>query len=168
MSIDNIQLPISLFQSLFKKNLVDLTVKSGTTATQTGTRIDFLGGNEKNIAFVVHNEHHKFLSDTELKFLSGLINACNVTMADIAVVNFAHNKDVNYKDLLSQLACKKVLSFGVSAANIDLPFTIPDFQVQVFHEIQYIFCPGLELLQEDIDSKKQLWGSLQKIFKIKK
>lgn len=167
MSIDNIQLPISLYQSLFKKTLVDLQTKfSGDKNHKKEAGIDFLGGNEKNIAFVVKNEQHKFLNDNELKFLSGLIDACNITMGDIAIVNFACHKDVTYKDLLSCLASQRVLCFGVSAADIDLPFAIPNFQIQVFEETQYIFCPGLEQLQEDLDSKKQLWTSLQKIFKI--
>ena len=167
MSIDNIQLPISLYQSLFKKNLVDLQTKfSRDESHKKETGIDFLGGNEKNIAFVLKNEHHKFSNDNELKFLSGLIDACNIRMGDIAIVNFARHKDVTYKDLSSLLAPQRVLCFGVSATDIDLPFTIPYFQIQLFQEIQYIFCPGLEQLQEDVDSKKQLWNSLQKIFKI--
>lgn len=169
MSIDNIQLPVSLYQSLFKKNLVDLQKKSISEKNhKKEAGIDFLGGNEKKIAFVINNEQNSFLNDNELKFLSGLIDACNITMGDIAIVNFAHNKDINYNDLLSRLASHKVLCFGVSAADIDLPFTIPYFQIQLFHEIQFIFCPGLEELQEDTNSKKQLWASLQKIFKIRR
>ena len=169
MGVDNIQLPISLYQSLFKKTLVDLQTKISRDARhKKETGIDFLGGNEKNIAFVLKNEQHKFLNDNELKFLSGLMDACNITMGDIAIVNFARYKDVKYNDLISRLDSHKVLCFGVSAADIDLPFLIPYFQVQIFQDIQYIFCPGLEKLQEEVDSKKQLWASLQKIFKINK
>lgn len=169
MSIDNIQLPISLYQSLFKKSLVDLQTKfnrNGIHKKEAG--IDFLGGNEKNIVFVVKNGQHKFLNDSELKFLSGLIEACSITMGDIAIINFASHKDVTYKNLLSLLAPQRILCFGISSADIGLPFKIPYFQIQHFEETQYIFCPGLEQLQEDVDSKKQLWISLQKIFKINK
>lgn len=164
MSIDNIQLPVSLYQSLFKKSLVDLQKKS--ILGKKEHEIDFLGGNEKNIAFVVTNEQYPFLNDNELKFLTELINACNISIGDIAIVNFARHKQVDYKTLLSRLACRKVLCFGVSAADIELPFAIPFFQVQAFQEVQYIFCPDLEQLQENVISKKQLWVSLQKIFKI--
>ncbi len=169
MGIDNIQLPVSLFESFFKNKLVDLQKNTGNAeSNKKETAIDFLGGNERHIAFVVNNESHKFLNDAELKFLSGLINACNITMGDIAIVNFDRNRNVGYNDLLSCLNSQKILCFGVSAADIDLPFTIPYYQVQVFQEIPYIFCPALEQLQEDVDSKKQLWASLQKIFKLKK
>ncbi len=169
MSIDNIRIPASLYPSLFKKNLVNLRTDHRDGASdKKELKIDFLGGNEKKIAFIVNNEYQKFLGDKELKFLSGLITACNITMADIAVVNFAQNKYVTYNDLSVQLASQKVLCFGINAANLDLPFTIPYFQVQVFQEVKYIFCPGLEELQKDNNSKKQLWASLQKNFNISK
>ncbi len=169
MSIDNIQLPVSFYPSIFKKHLVDIQKKSGgNEKVKAGDEIEFLGGNEKNITFIVCNEQNKFLNDNELKFLSGLITACEITMGDISIVNLNHNKDVDYNILAAHLHSKKILCFGVSPAEIDLPFTIPYFQVQLFQEIQYIFCPGLVQLQNDIDSKKQLWASLQKIFKIGK
>ena len=168
MSIDNIQLPVSLYTSIFKKKLVDVDNIGSATEDEIKSKIEFLGGNEKNIAFIVKNEQHKFLNDNELKFLSGLIDACSITMGDIAIINFARHKDLKYNDLISRLASHKVLCFDVSAADIDLPFAIPYFQIQVFQEIQYIFCPALEQLQEDVDSKKQLWATLQKIFKINK
>ena len=169
MSIDNIQLPVSLYPSLFKNNLVDLQTKMNRHQShKQDPEIDFLGGNEKHIAFIINNEHHTYLNDNELKFLSGLINACNITMADISIVNFARNKHIRYNILSSSLASRKILCFGVSSSDIDLPFAIPYFQVQTFQEIQYIFCPHLEQLQEDIDSKKQLWVSLRKIFNLNK
>ncbi|MEP6583113.1 MAG: hypothetical protein ABJA90_02550 [Ginsengibacter sp.] len=169
MSIDNIPLPVSMYQSLFKKNLVDLKAKPGQNNSLGKEKsIDFLGGNGKNIAFILSDPHHKFLNDNELKFLSGLISACDITMADIAIVNFAHYKDLDYKNVISALASKKILCFGVLATDLNLPFAIPDFQVQLFNEVQYIFCPNFEHLQKNISSKKQLWASLQKIFKINK
>ncbi len=169
MSIDNIHLPVSFYPSIFKKHLVDIQKKSGgKEKAKADGEIEFLGGNEKNITFIVRNKENKFLNDNELKFLSGLITACEITMGDISIVNLSHNKDVNYNVLTSHLRSQKILCFDVSATDIDLPFNIPYFQVQAFQEIQYIFCPGLEQLQNDVDSKKQLWASLQKIFKIRK
>ncbi len=169
MGIDNIQIPASFYPSLFKKNLVDLQARvSRHQSRKQDPEIDFLGGNEKNITFIVSNEHHTYLDDGELKFLSGLINACNITMGDISIVNFAHHKNIRYNVLSSFLASRKILCFGVSSLDIDLPFAIPYFQVQTFQEIQYIFCPHLEQLQEDVNSKKLLWVSLRKIFNLNK
>ncbi|MDQ6844205.1 MAG: hypothetical protein M3Z92_07625 [Bacteroidota bacterium] len=130
-------------------------------------KIDFLGGNEKKIVFLVYNENHKFLDDSQLTFLSGLILACNITLADIAVINLHYNKEVTYLDLFNEFQSQKILSFGVQPSRLDLPFSIPYFQVQAFQEIEYLFSPGLEELRVDLDKKKQLWISLQKIFNIR-
>ncbi len=169
MSIDKIQLPAFLQEALFKKNLVNPKLKSiNNPADKPKPGIDFLGGNTKNIVFIIKNTQSKFLNDIQLKFLSGLINACKVTMDDIAVINFSNYKDISYSELVSELSCNKFLSFGVDSTDLGLPFTIPFFQVQSFQEVQYIFCPPMDELQENTEAKKQLWVSLQKIFKISK
>ncbi|MDQ6761758.1 MAG: hypothetical protein M3015_03910 [Bacteroidota bacterium] len=169
MSIDNIQLPAFLQKALFKNNLVGSQMKSGNNSTNTTkASIDFLGGNSKNIAFIVNNNESKFLNDNQLTFALGLIKACNMSLDDIAVVNLAQYQPLTYADLVSQLSCCKILSFGVAAADLDLPFTIPFYQMQNFQETDYLFCPSLNELQEDTNAKKQLWSSLQKIFKINK
>ncbi len=167
MSIDNIQLPAFLQKALFKNNLVSPQIKpENKTKHNEEAVIEFLGGNSKNIAFVVNNNENKFLNDHQLNFISGLVDACNISLDDIAIVNVASRKPVSYAGLAEQLSTCKVLSFGVTPADLDLPFTIPFFQVQVFQEIDYIFCPHLDELQEDKNAKKQLWASLQKTFKI--
>ncbi|MGH2647442.1 MAG: hypothetical protein ACRDE8_07735 [Ginsengibacter sp.] len=163
MSIDNLQLPGFLYESMFKKNLIDL---KSLNDSPKNFKIDFLGGNEKNIVFLVNNSQSKFLADKELTFLSGLLTACRLTMADIALINFFQNRTFNYHELTNRLNPKKILIFDVPAANLDLPFTIPFFQVQNFHEQVYMLSPSLTELQINKDLRKKLWESLQKIFKI--
>lgn len=169
MSIDNIRIPNSLYRSLYKKNLVDLQKKPDYNEVSfTQSQIAFLGGNEKHFIFLVKNAECKFLNDSELNFLSSLLSACNITMADIAVINFSNCKELDYRKISSQFKGCKVLCFGVSAGEIDLPFNIPYFQVQSFKESQYIFSPSLEAIKEDTDAKKELWGALQRLFNLKR
>lgn len=169
MSIDNIQLPAFLQKAFFKNKLVSKISKPANNP-DNGAKVpvDFLGGNAKNIVFIVLNAENKFLNDNQLTFTLGLVKACNISLDDIAVVNFAHHNTINYTTLKNQLSCNKVLSFGVAPADLDLPFAIPFFQMQNFQETDYIFCPPLDQLQKDTNAKKQLWSSLQKIFKIDK
>lgn len=169
MSIDNIRIPNSLYKALYKNNLVDLQKKSTHTgASSTESQIAFLGGNEKHVIFLVKNEECKFLNDSELNFLSSLLSACNITMADIAVINFSNCRELDHNTLSSKFKGSKVLCFGVSAEEIDLPFNIPYFQVQPFKESQYIFSPELKVIREDTEAKKQLWGGLQRLFNLKR
>lgn len=169
MSIDNIQLPAFLQKEFFKNKLVSKISKAANNlSSEEKVFVDFLGGNSKNIAFIVNNAENKFLNDDQLTFILNLVKACNISLDDIAVVNFAHHNTINYITLKNQLSCNKVLSFGVAPADLDLPFAIPFFQMQNFQETDYIFCPSIDEVHKDTNAKKKLWASLQKIFKIKR
>ncbi len=168
MSLDNIQIPGFLYQSMFRNNLVDLKPDSTDKVVKKETRIDFLGGNEKKIIFLANDSQSKFLADVQMKFLYDLLTACRLTMADIAFVNFFQNKTITYRELILQFDPKKILLFGVSANELDLPFAIPFFQIQNFQEQIYLISPPLGELQTNKELKKQLWECLQKIFNIQK
>ena len=98
-----------------------------------------------------------------MKFLNDLLNACYLTMADIAFLNFRENNAFTYHDITEQLSPKKNLIFGVTAKELDLPFAIPFFQVQNFHNQVYMISPSLEEIQLNKELKKQLWNCFQKI-----
>jgi hypothetical protein len=168
MSIDNIPLPAFLFQSIFRNSLVDLKADITDNILKEEPGINFLGGNEKKIIFLFNDNQNKFLADNQVKFLYDLLAACQLTMGDIALVNFFHNNTITYRELMVELRPKKVLIFGISANELDLPFTIPFFQIQNFQEQVYMISPSIEELQMNIELKKQLWECLQKIFTIRK
>ena len=168
MSIDNITLPAFLYQNLFRKNLVDLKADIPDNVLKEELKINFLGGNEKKIIFLINDNQNKFLADIQMKFLYDVLSACGLTMEDAAIVNFFHNSTITYRELMVQLQPKKILMFGIPAIDLDLPFTIPFFQIQNFQEQIYITSPSIEQLQMNIELRKQLWTCLQKIFNIRK
>ena len=169
MSLDKLQLPGFLYGPLFKKNLV--IIKSGVqpdSLKKESKKINFLGGNKKKIVFIGNDNQNKFLGDDQMKFLSDLLNACNLTMADIAFLNFSEGSGFSYHDVNGQLHPEKILMFGVSAKELDLPFEIPYFQMQNFQSLLYTISPTLAEIQLDNNLKKRLWACLQKIFNIQK
>ncbi len=166
MSIDKIQLPAFIYQSIFKNNLVYNKKNAGKTDTENEAEIIFLGGNKKKIVFLGKDDENKFLDDKSMKFLEGLLAACKLTMNDIAFINIAKNNSISYRNITAQLNASKALLFGVSAHHIDLPFEIPFFQIQNFQEQQYVLSPSFDELQNNKALKKQLWISLQKMFNI--
>ena len=168
MSLDKIQLPGFLYQSIFKNNLVVIKSESTDKSLRKESKINFLGGNEKKIIFIGKDNQNKFLGDDQMKFLNDLLNACHLNMADIAFLNFRENNAFTYHDITEQLSPKKILIFGVTTKELDLPFTIPFFQVQNFHDQVYVIGPSLEQIQLDKELKKQLWNCFQKIFNIQK
>lgn len=167
MGLDDIQLTGFLRQAFFKKSLVVLKDAAPKSITQHDNKTGFLGGNKKKIIFVVNDTENKYLDDHQMTFLSDLLSACDLTLADIALINLAQNDDINYLALTEELGAKKLLLFGVTPRQLDLPFTIPFFQIQNFNEQSYLVCPSLNQIQQDKIFKKQLWENLQKIFTIK-
>ena len=168
MSIDKVPIPAFLYPNLFGKNLVDSKAQIAGNLYGKESKINFLGGNEQKIIFLFNDPQNRFLADIQVKFLYDLLAACHLTVVDIAIVNFFHNNTITYRELIAQLQPRKILIFGIPANDLELPFTIPFFQIQNFQERVYMLSPSIEELQVNTELRKQLWACLQKIFNIQK
>jgi hypothetical protein len=166
MSLDNIQLPDTILQSLYSKCLYDLdSDKSVLSAIQT-TGISFLGNNQKKITILVNYETAIYLPDEELNFLMGILTACKLSMADVALVNLTKNPEVTYATISEQLNAEKVFLFGPEAAVLELPLQFPHYQVQPFNNQVYLSAVSLKELQANKEEKMKLWNCLKKIFSL--
>lgn len=161
MSIDNIQLPGYLCQEMYTKVLLDLKESANDSPK---IKFTSLGGNEKNILFLINNAENKFLADDEMKLLSDLLTACKISLADIALTNYHLNPAMTYLELIDEFRFKKALIFGVTTAELELPFGIPFFQIQKYQEQLYLLCPTFSEFINNKKLKQQLWTCLQKVF----
>ena len=166
MSLDNITLPGFIIQDLFQKCLVDVNENNyGKVPAEKGI-LNFYGGNNQQITILVNNPDETYLSTMDLDFLSGILNACKLSMEDVALVNMATSTKLYYQTISKQLVSKIVLLFGVLPAAIELPFVIPEFQKQLHNNQIYLCAPSLNLLQNNTDLKRKLWVSLKQIFSL--
>ena len=163
MSLDNIQLSGQTCAILFSHNLIEDQASNREQESQEKIKIDCLGENQKQVLFLVNDQSNKYLGDEEMEMLVKLIAACKLSMADIALVNFHSNK-FNYQQFNNEFHSNKILIFGVSTGELELPFEIPHFQVQQFQKQFYLTAPSLKDLLDNTDLKKELWMSLQKLF----
>lgn len=166
MSLDNIQLSKKERRLLFAKNLVGTVQNIESDKVSEETKIVSLGGNQKNILFLVTDSQNKFLPDNEMDLLSNLIIACKLSLSDIALVNYFKTNG-NYRQMTDHFQSKKILMFGINTSDLDLPFSIPFFQIQPFQEQLYMTAPPLKDFLENKNLKKDLWLSLQKLFLLK-
>lgn len=164
MSIDNIQLSPQLCKNLFTNQLVSEKLTIETAPTLQNSKVASLGGNLKRIVFLINNVENSFLSEPEMEMLTNLLTACKLTMEDVAMINFHQYPILNYEKLLTDFEPKKILVFGVTAAQLELPFHVPHFQLQKFQQQIYFLSPSFEIFLTDIDLKKELWKGLQKLF----
>lgn len=164
MSLDNIQLPAMILQGLYSKSLYDLeTDKSVLDDIQTGN-IASLGSNQKKIAVLVNSTAAIYLPDEELNFLLGILTACKLSMADIALINLAKNPNLAYTAVTEQLKAEKIFLFGLDADALALPLHFPHYQVQQFNNQVYLSSVSLNELQANKEEKMKLWNCLKKIF----
>lgn len=161
MSLNDIKLSAQLTAGLYGNVLV---AKEETTVGNE-VKINFLGKNEKNILIVVNKQGIAFLPDKELNFLTSILSACSLSLADVAIINQFHSLH-SYHDTINQLHSKTVLLFDVTPGEFGLPVNFPDFQVQPIDHVNYLTAPSLDLLEGNKDLKKSLWIALKRMFTI--
>ncbi|MEP7144069.1 MAG: hypothetical protein ABI707_14400 [Ferruginibacter sp.] len=166
MSLDNIQLPPIVLQQLFKHSLIDLKNEQDREEKTASAIFTTLGNNRRQICILVDSDQTLYLPDDELNFLLGILAACNLTMEDVAILNFKKNTSVTYKTLTKELKSEKIFLFGVNPAQIELPLDFPHYQIQQYNNQTYITAPSLLHLQDDKEEKTKLWGCLKQIFGI--
>lgn len=181
MSLNNIDLPGVVIADLYK------TIQAGSeksSAASTATAIDkhrphteveaglqgahwkFLGNNGKNVTIITNQKTAVYLPDDELTFLTGILGACKLSIADVAILNLNNYESISYKELLTHLESKTVLLFGVDPVAFGLPLSFPYFQVQAFANASFLYSPSLRELQTDKVLKSKLWVCLRRIFGI--
>ena len=181
MSLDDIKLSPFLVKKLYEKTLVVSSFAKEeneknqkeeadnaiiTTVSTKEELIKYLGKNNRHILIVVNEKDHKFLGDDELSFLMNILSACNITMADAALVNAYADENVVYENLLKIFEPSTILFIGTEPQALGFPVQIPMYQVQAYNKQQYLCTPSLQKLSADKEEKKQLWVALKKIFSI--
>ncbi len=166
MSLDNIQLPAIVLQDLFTNALVDLKTENAQQASVSTGNLSFLGENKKKVSIIVEHTDVIYLPDDELNFLLGILSACKLSMADVALLNFVNNPSLTYRELSEQLMAEKILLFGIEPSALELPLQFPHYQIQQYNNQVYLSSPALKILADNKEEKIRLWGCLKQVFAI--
>jgi hypothetical protein len=169
MSLNHIQLPASAIADLYRSSLIEINKIPGNTEVNVIAGDDqgkYLGENKKNILVVVDYGDVVYLPDEELAFLTNMLIACKLSLADVAIVNRTSFKESNYKELVSNFKSRIVFLFGVDPVSFGLPVSFPHFQIQPFANATFLFTPSLGDCKKDKLLKSKLWVCLRRIFVI--
>jgi len=126
----------------------------------------YLGDFQKNILFIVHYENAVHIPDEQLKFLAGILTACKLSMADVAVLNVAKSPDVKFTIVRKNFSASMMILFGITPKAFEMPIDFPEFQVQAFNNCTFLFTPAIEEVSKDQLLKSKLWVSLRKMFEV--
>lgn len=129
----------------------------------------YLGKNAKKITILVNESDAAFLNDANLDFLTKILGACKLNMGDVAVVNIARYLSL-YPEIKKELAPSICIFFGVKTNEIQLPFIIPDYQIQQHDQCKFLAAPVFAKFTTDNPEakleKSKLWASLKTLFNI--
>ncbi|QEC67370.1 hypothetical protein FRZ67_08700 [Panacibacter ginsenosidivorans] len=129
----------------------------------------FLGDNKKNITILLKDPDAVHINDEWLGTLSKLLAACKLNLADVAIVNLKENH--SFADIKQQLQPQYVLMFDVSANDLSLPFSIPNYQLQQYGGCAFMTAPAVTLSADKTTEaikteKRNLWEKLKVIFNV--
>jgi len=126
-----------------------------------------LGNNKQQITIVVNCPNDVYVPEADLQFLTKMLGACKLNMADVAIVNLA-NAPIAINRLKTQLQPKSLLLFGVEPGEIQLPISFPPFKEQPYAGTTYLFTPSLSQLNQETEEakllKRKLWDCLKRMF----
>ncbi|MFT3947333.1 MAG: hypothetical protein QM763_10205 [Agriterribacter sp.] len=167
MSLKQIILPPETLTQLYTSPIIDLQFAEKTKPAKEQTdAIKYLGSNKKNISILVKAADAPFLNDQLFNFLAGILNACKLNMADVALINILSANNTGYTVINSITNPGKIILFDVSTQDISLPMQFPHFQVQQFNNVMYLSAPALHIIEADKAIKAQLWVSLKQLFQL--
>lgn len=173
MSFEKLILPASSIVSLYGKTLVELT--EGMTSTEPMMEpaetiaYSFKGSNNKRISLLVSFPGDLIIPEQHLQFLIRILEACKMSLGDVAILNHSQ-QPIDIKLLKVQLQPTRLVLFGITSVDIDLPVNFPLFNPQVYDGITYLFVPPIEQLNRENEEgkllKSKLWVCLRQLFGI--
>ncbi|MBI3884041.1 MAG: hypothetical protein HY305_07525 [Sphingobacteriales bacterium] len=167
MSLDNIRLSPIAIQAIYKNNLIaEKKTKTPSKPDKAAISLTILGNNKQKILILIKNDEALYLPDDELTFLTGILAACKLTLEDVAILNTHKNKNISFVSITKELQAQKVLLFGVTATDIQLPVEFPLYSIESYNEQAYLAAPELSIVQNDKIEKTRLWLSLKQLFSI--
>jgi hypothetical protein len=187
MDLNNIILPASVVACLYNTSIIEaneaaevkiipaVSEKENIPEPAPGnnpkkqddkTKWKSLGNNQKNILVIVQYDDAVHLPDNDLHFLTGILGACKLSIADVSIVNINNHPGASYKELMAAFKSRIVFLFAVEPSAFGLPMSFPHYQIQAFAGNSFLFSPPLKDLENDKVQKSKLWVCLKRLFNL--
>jgi len=170
MDMKNEQIPPFILSDIYRNSITIIEEENITqTVLLPNKNLLYLGENKKQIIILVDEENTLHLQDDSYTFLSSILNACKLNMADVAIIN-CNKQTINYAIIKEQLKPSYCIVFGNAFQNVKIPASISLYEPTLFENTTYLLASELSVMklntQEAKIEKSKLWVSLKKIFNI--
>ncbi len=133
------------------------------------TPLKYLGDHLKKVIVIVNDPTAVYLNEADLGLLSSILNACKLTLADIALINIA-TQSIGLHDMLETLPSTLVISFDVNATQLKIKLPATLYKPIVLGDTHVLFSNSLSNMQGgDVNAKTEkgkLWIVLKQLFQL--
>jgi hypothetical protein len=143
MSTDKTILSTSVLVDLYKDNLV---VIEAIKVEKWEGPIKSLGEHNKKITVIVNDPNSVHLNENDFILLTSILNACRLTIADIALINIG-KQPVGLHQILQELPSTLVLSFAVDPTQLKVKLPSTVYKVTQLGETHILFSNALSTMQ---------------------
>ncbi len=131
--------------------------------------IKSLGEHHKKITVIVHDPNSVHLNEMDFILLTSILNACRLTIADVALINLG-KQPVGLHQILQEYPSTLLISFAVDATQLKVKLPNTLYKVNSLGETHILFSNALSTMQgtgiEAKQEKAKLWTVLKKIFEL--
>ncbi len=164
MSLKQLSLDPFLLAQLYKAPVIP-SEKTGSPAT--GSSVKFLGNNSRHITLLINNKEQTWLPEELFSLLTRILQACGLSMDDVALVNVAFLSKNDLPDILEPLRPEKLILFGSSLVEwTDEP--LEKNKIGKLKGCPCLFSDSLQELHDNAQAKKVFWKTLQQFFELRK
>lgn len=128
--------------------------------------VPYTGRNEKKILIVVSKPAAAGLPKEELSFLTKVLSACGLGLADVAIVNWSKAPHQDVTVLMEQFNPKSVILFDITPEPFGLPAGTLLYTVIGLQNAQFVLAPSLSEIEKTKEAKGNLWAALKQLFGI--
>ena len=124
-----------------------------------------LGDNAQGVVLLFRMPQEQFIKLHRNVFLNKMLQALNLVMADVVLVNVESELPVALVNLRRELAATHIVAFGKNLLDTTIRNT------QIYEPVQfpslglsYLSSATVDLVEYDTSLKKRLWPGLQRMF----
>jgi hypothetical protein len=165
-------------EAFVKKNKVNLPAQEQSNTTEVTIAeeevkltipLKHLGDHSKKIVVIVDDPASVYLNEPDFILLTSILNACRLTIADIALVNIGNQK-ASLHQILNNLPSKLVIAFEVDSKALKIKLPTNLYKLTPLGDSNLLFSKSLSSMQ-GLDSaakqeKAKLWAVLKQIFQL--
>lgn len=127
-------------------------------------KFSLVGENQKGLIILVSLPEFAFQDLSKNEFLTKIIGAIKYTPSDVGYINAIDIKPVNIHDLSKEVSLANLLVFGKNILDMSSDSRVSYYKPASIGSTPLLIAEELEVIERDVNKKKQLWAALQSMF----